>query len=126
MKVMVSVDDAAARTRKVRDLRVVETECGFCLVDRDLARDLGDVAIEWSSDVVVVTEDERLLQLETNCDDIPSILPRKLVRLLDLQLVLEQELLVVRQLHDQRDVEHVLQPSAFIFAFPRQLALFHL
>ena len=97
---MVSVNDGAAGARKVRNLRVVETERGFCLVDRDLARDPGDVAVERSTDVVVITEDERLLQLEPDCDNIPSILPREFVRLLRLELMLEQELLVIRQLDD--------------------------
>lgn len=43
------------------DVRVVEAKRGFGLVDRDLPRDLGDVAIECSADVVVIAEDERLL-----------------------------------------------------------------
>ena len=53
-------------------VRVAEAEGGFGLVDGDLARDLGDVAVEGAADVVVVAKDERLFGLEAYGDDIPS------------------------------------------------------
>ena len=111
--------------------RVVEAKRRLRLVDGDLPRDLGDVAVEGPADKVVVTEDERLLELEADGDDISGVPLRELVRLLDLQLVFEQELLVVcvrrpgrgsaraafwersrrtGELDDQGHVEDVLQP----------------
>ena len=96
--------------------------------DGDLTGDLGDVLVELSSDVVVVAEDERLLQLETDGDNIFGVLLRKGVGLIDFELVLEEEFLVIwsslardrarrssightRQLDDKGNVEDVLQPS---------------
>ena len=75
--------------------RVVEPKRRLGLVDRDLARDLGDVAVERAADVVVVAEDERLLEAEADGDDVARVALRELVRLLGLELVLEQELFVV-------------------------------
>jgi hypothetical protein len=104
--------------------RVVETEGRFGLGDGDLPGDLGNVLVELSSDVVVVAEDERLLQLETDGNDILGVLFRESVGLIDFELVLEEEFLVIwsslvrdrarrcpgrtRQLDDKRNVEDVL------------------
>lgn len=73
-----------------------------------MPRDLRDIAIESTTNEVVIAEDERLLEVESDGDDIPCVFLRKFVRLLYLEFVLEQKLLVVRQLHDQRDIEDVL------------------
>jgi hypothetical protein len=63
--------------------RVVETEGRFGLRDGDLAGDLGNVLVEFSPHIVVVTEDECLLQLETDGDNIFGVLLRKSVGLID-------------------------------------------
>ena len=89
-----------------------------------MARDLGNVLVELSPDVIVVTEYECLLQLEADGDDVFGILLRKSVGLINFELVLEEELLVVwsslvfikcgeviwltRQLDDKRDIKDVL------------------
>lgn len=77
------------------DSRVVEPERSFRLVDGDLAGDLGDIAIERTTDVVVVAEDECLVQIEADRDDVLRVAQRKLVCLLGLQLVFEEELLII-------------------------------
>jgi hypothetical protein len=74
---------------------VGEAERRARLAVRDLARDLGDVAVERAADVIVVAEDERLLTLEADCDDVLGVLDRKRLGLLDLERRLEQELFVV-------------------------------
>lgn len=66
--------------------------------------------VEWTSDVVKVAKDERLFQPESTSDDIPSVLEGKATRVLDGQCALEQELLIVGQLNDERDVKDILQP----------------
>ena len=76
-------------------LRVVKTEGRFGLRDRDLTGDLGDVLVELPPDVIVVAEDERLLQLETDGNDILGVLLRESVGLFGFKLVLEKELLVI-------------------------------
>ena len=101
-------DDCTGRV----DVRVIESERRLRLVDGYLAGYLGDVAVEGPADEVIVAEDERLLKLEADSDDISGVPLRELVRLLDLEFVLEQELLIICQLHDQRNVEHVLQPPS--------------
>ena len=63
--------------------------------DGDLTRDLGNVLIELSPDVVIITENERVLQLEANGDDIFGVLLRKSVGLVGFELVLEKEFLVI-------------------------------
>ena len=63
--------------------RVVEPEGSFCLRDGNLTGDLGDILVEFSPDVVVVAEDESLLQLETDGDNISSVLFGKSVGLID-------------------------------------------
>jgi hypothetical protein len=65
------------------------------LRDRDLTGDLGDVLVELPPNVIVVAEDERLLQLETDGNDILGVLLRESVRLFGFELVLEKELLVI-------------------------------
>ena len=76
-------------------LRVVKAEGRFGLRDRDLTGDLGDVLVELPPNVIVVAEDERLLQLETDGNDILGVLLRESVGLFGFKLVLEKELLVI-------------------------------
>ena len=80
---------------RVGSLRVVESKRGFRLVYGDLARDFRDIAIESASEEVVVAEYESLFKVESAGDDITCVAERIVVRLLRLQLMLEQELLVV-------------------------------
>lgn len=80
---------------RTTDVRVVESKGCFSLVVADLTRDFGHVTVESTADVVVVTEDERLFQVEPDGDDIARVSKRKSACLLDLEFVLEQELLVV-------------------------------
>ena len=54
--------------------RVVETKRGFGLVDGNLSRNFGDVAIEGTANIIVVAEDECLLAVEANCNDILCVL----------------------------------------------------
>ena len=105
-------DRCTRRLHRKGDVRVIESERRLRLVDGYLAGYLGDVAVEGPADEVIVAEDERLLKLEADSDDISGVPLRELVRLLDLEFVLEQELLIICQLHDQRNVEHVLQPPS--------------
>ena len=63
--------------------------------DSDLTGNLGYVLVELSTDVVVVTEDERLFQLEPDGDNIFGVLLRESVGLIDFELVLEEEFLVI-------------------------------
>ena len=78
-----------------RDARIVKAEGRLCLVVCDLARDFGDILIEWATNICVVAEDERLFEIEANSDDISGIEPRKLFHLNDLELMLEQEFFIV-------------------------------
>ena len=63
--------------------------------DSDLTGNLGYVLVELSTDVVVVTEDECLFQLEPDGDNIFGVLLRESVGLIDFELVLEEEFLVI-------------------------------
>ena len=56
---------------------------------------LRNVFVELSANVIVIAEDERLFQLETDGDDIFSVLLRESVGLIDFELVLEEEFLVI-------------------------------
>ena len=60
-----------------------------------MARDLGNVLVELSPDVIVVAEYEGLLQVETDGNDVFGILFRKSVGLINFKLVLEEKLLVI-------------------------------
>ena len=77
------------------NLRVVETKCSLCLVDGNLAGDLGDILVEGTANVVIIAENESLLDVEADGYDVTGISSCELVRLLRLELVLEQELLVI-------------------------------
>lgn len=77
--------------------RIVEPERRLRLVDGDLTRDFGHVAVEGTAHEVVVAEYERLLEVEPARDDISGVLECEFVCLLGFQLVLEQELLVIWQ-----------------------------
>ena len=76
-------------------LRIVETESRFRLIDGNLAGDLGDVLVEGAANVVVVAEDEGLLDVKPDSDDVSRIPSCEFIRLLRLQLVLEEEFLIV-------------------------------
>lgn len=65
------------------------------MVDRDLTRDLGDVSVEGSSDIVIIAEDKCLFEVEPDRNDVACVLESKFVGLLGLQLMFEQEFLVV-------------------------------
>lgn len=75
--------------------RVVEAECGLCLVIGNLAGNLDYVVVENTSDKLEVTEDERFLGVEADGDNVFCIASRELLYILYLELVLEQELFVV-------------------------------
>ena len=75
--------------------RVVKAKGRFSLGDRDLAGNLRYVPVELSSDVVIIAEDERLLQLETDSDNVFGVLLRECVSLIDFELVLEEKFLVI-------------------------------
>lgn len=51
--------------------------------------------VERPADIVEIREDERLLRVEPKRNDIPRVLLRKSLALLELEVELEQELLVV-------------------------------
>jgi len=76
-------------------LRICETKSRFRLTTRNLSGNLGDIVVERSADIIKIAENEGLLEVESDSDDISCVLHRKGARLLDLELVLEQELLVV-------------------------------
>ena len=78
-----------------RHLRVIETKGGLCLIDGDLTRNLGDVAVERTANVIVIAEDECLAHVETNRHDVLCVLEREVICLFYFQLVFEQELLVI-------------------------------
>ena len=63
--------------------------------DSDLTGNLGNVLVEFSANVVVVAENERLLQFETDGNDIFGILLCESVGLVNFELVLEEEFLVI-------------------------------
>lgn len=79
----------------IQCLRIVEAKCGFGLINSNLPRDLGDVAIERTAQVVVITEDESLLHVEADSDDVLRVPIREFMRLFGFQLMLEQKFLVV-------------------------------
>jgi len=91
--------------RELSHSRVVKTEGCLSLGDRDLAGNLRNVLVELSPDVVVITEDERLLQLKTDCDNVFGVLLRERVGLIDFELMLEEKFLVIWR-------SSVLRPSA--------------
>lgn len=59
--------------------------------------------------VIKVREDKSLVDVKATCDDVLGVLHGKAMALLHAQ-VLPKVLLVIRELDDQRDVKHVLQP----------------
>lgn len=59
-------------------------------------------------DVCQIAENESLLEIETTRNDVPRVLSRELLHLVELQFVLEEILLVVCELDDEWHVEHVL------------------
>ena len=62
--------------------------------------------------VVQIAKDERLVQREPHSDNVPCILHGVFVALFQRQ-VLEQELLVVRELDDQRYIKDLLEPAVW-------------
>lgn len=66
-------EDKNDRYEESGDARVVETECRPRLAECDLARNLGDVLVKCTTNVVVITEDECLFELEPNGDDVSRI-----------------------------------------------------
>ena len=63
--------------------------------DGDLTRDLGNVFVELPPNVVIVAENERLLQFETDGDDIFGVLFRESIGLINFELMLEEEFFVI-------------------------------
>ena len=78
------------------------------LVERDRLLHLQHVRVQFP-DVIEVREQERALRVETARDDVARVLIAQAVRRLERQ-VLPQELLVVRELNDERRLEGRLQP----------------
>lgn len=60
-----------------------------------MAGDLDNVAVESTTDILEVTEYERLLEIDADGDNVFCIASRELLYILYFELVLEQELLVV-------------------------------
>ena len=77
------------------DLRIGKPEGGFCLAARNLPRDLGDVAVKCAAHKVKVAEYERFLDVESDRNDIPGVLLRERIGLLNFEFVFEQEFLIV-------------------------------
>jgi hypothetical protein len=75
--------------------RICETKSRFRLTTRNLSGNLGDIVVERPADIIKIAENEGLFEVESDSDDISCVLYCKGARLLDLELVLEQELLVV-------------------------------
>ena len=75
--------------------RVIKTEGRFGLRDSDLTGDLGDILVELSPNIVVIAEDERLLQLESDSNNIFGVLLRESIGLIYFELVLEEEFFVI-------------------------------
>ena len=75
--------------------RVVETKRGFGLVDGNLSRNFGDVAIEGTANIIVVAEDECLFEVESYSNDVTSIAFSEFISLLRFELMLEQEFLII-------------------------------
>jgi hypothetical protein len=67
-----------------------------------LSGDFGNVTVERPADVVVIAEDKCLLEIETNSDDIASILLCECPGLFRLELMLKQELFIVCDESDDR------------------------
>ena len=90
---------------------VVETENTLHLVVRHTLLDLDNVLVEGRTlaHESEVGEDEGFFNVESKRNDVLDVLPGQAHRLLLLQ-ILPQELLVVRQLDDQGHVEGLLQP----------------
>ena len=63
--------------------------------DSDLTGDLGDILVELSPNIVVIAEDERLLQLESDSNNIFGVLLRESIGLIYFELVLEEEFFVI-------------------------------
>ena len=63
--------------------------------DSDLTGDLGDILVELSPNIVVIAEDERLLQLESDSNDVFGVLFRESIGLIYFELVLEEEFFVI-------------------------------
>jgi hypothetical protein len=80
------------------------------LVKRNQLRKLPRVHEEVAANVLEITVDERLLQIEPKRNNILGVLHGVVQRLLKRQTILEQRLLVIRKHEHERDVEHILQP----------------
>ena len=63
--------------------------------DSDLTGDFGDILVELSPNIVVIAEDERLLQLESDSNNIFGVLLRESIGLIYFELVLEEEFFVI-------------------------------
>jgi len=103
--------------RRKRDLcdrvAVAESEDAPCLIQRHASLYPDHVLIECRivSHVLEIREDERLFGIETTGDDVPCVGVSQLDGVLYLY-VLPDGFLVVGQLHDQGNVERILQPFA--------------
>ena len=80
------------------------------LIARDALLDFEYIAVH-VLDVVQIREDERFLGIKATCNNIFCIFIRQPMAFLQLQ-ILEQKLLVVGQLDDQRNIEGFLQVLA--------------
>lgn len=98
---------------------VVKAEGGFTLVDGDVAGNADDVLVEFSSNVLEIAEDEGLLDVEADRDDVLGVVLAEADNILDCELILEEELFVVRQHDDKRDVKDILQPPAPVSHSPQ-------
>ena len=63
--------------------------------DSDLTGDFGDILVELSPNIVVIAEDERLLQLESDSNNIFGVLLRESIGLIYFELVFEEEFFVI-------------------------------
>lgn len=100
----------AKHNMTVKNKPPIKPKCPSHLVERDKLRKLPDIHQKMTTDILQITIDESLLQIESARDDILRILQRELMRLLKRQLILEQRLLVIRKHNHQRHIEYILQP----------------
>lgn len=88
----------------------IEAKGAANLVEGDELRELPGVHEEVVAQVLQVTVQECLLDVESESNDVARILHGIRKGVLESEVVLEQGLLVVRQHEYQRHVEYVLQP----------------
>lgn len=91
-------------------VRSVKAKSTSDLVRRYSPCEFNRVLVKVAAHVLEIGVDESLLDVESHGNNILCILFGKLHSLFNSKLVLEKELLVIRQHDDQRNIEDVLEP----------------